>query len=77
MGLNDKEREKIKKEAKDLLDNFEKQLEKVNFKVKEKVRKDNGMRPEGKEANPISKKIMFENAPESEDGFLIAEKKVW
>ena len=70
--------EKIKAEAKQIM-NFAKSLEKVQFKESPKREKLSGFRKEtpAKKPNEDFKKRIFKNAPETEDDYLIAEKKTW
>ena len=77
--IDDKKREEIKKEAKRILDKFSSSLEKVKFKEKEIEKKSHGYREEGEgmTGNEDFRKRMFENAPEKNKGYIIAEKKKW
>jgi predicted Asp-tRNA(Asn)/Glu-tRNA(Gln) amidotransferase subunit C len=77
--MDSKEKEKIRKEARKLLDKFSRSLEKVEVK-EEKIKKNRGgFREEGngEESDADFKKRMFENAPEKDENFIIAEKKNW
>ena len=70
--------EEIKKQAKDIIDNFARALEKV--KVEEvRVERDEDRRKEGegKKADSDFRKIMFENAPKTKDECVEAEKGSW
>lgn len=77
--ISESEREKIRKEAKDLIDKFAKALEKV--KINKKISKESvgGFREEqnGKTGDLNFRKIMFENAPDKGEDNIIAEKKSW
>lgn len=77
----EQKRKEIAVEAKRILDNFSKALEKVEFKEKKEneEEKSRGFREEkdGKKGNSDFRKIMFENAPQKNDEFIIAEKKKW
>jgi Asp-tRNA(Asn)/Glu-tRNA(Gln) amidotransferase C subunit len=69
----------ITKEAKRILDNFAKFLEKIKIKPKSLPKKTGGFRGE-KEPQPANeefKKRILSNAPESDGDFIIAEKKTW
>ena len=77
--MSDKEKEDAKKQVNSVIDSFSKKLS----QLKEKTEVDNAIlrehfeRSESGEKLEISKKIMFENAPESNKDFIIAEKKKW
>ncbi len=73
------DKEKIRKEAKTILDRFSKALEKVKVKKKPLKAELGGFREEGegKICDPNFRKSMFENAPKTEGDFIIAEKKKW
>ncbi|MBX4212473.1 hypothetical protein KW787_03415 [Candidatus Pacearchaeota archaeon] len=77
--MNEKKQEEIKKEARIILDRFSKTLEGVNLKEKEFKKPAGGYREEGKgkECDESFRKTMFENAPDKNDDFIIAEKKSW
>ena len=78
--VSDKEREKIKEQAKSIMDDFSVALEKIDSKkLKEPIiERERGERLEADgDCCKIDRKIMFENAPEKNDGFIIAEKKIW
>ncbi|MBN2454807.1 Asp-tRNA(Asn) amidotransferase GatCAB subunit C [Candidatus Woesearchaeota archaeon] len=71
--------EEIRKEAKKIMDEFVKALEKVKegeedvgFELEEDMRS-----PEAKEKESGFKERMLENAPKKKDGFVVAEKKQW
>ena len=76
--VSEKEKEDIRKQAKGIMDSFSKKLSKVG-KVKESfIERDQDDREEGKEKVPeIDREIMFKNAPDKSDDFIIAEKKKW
>jgi len=76
--VSEKEKVEIKKQAKDIMDSFSKKLAKVG-KVKESfIERPVDEREEGKEKIPeIDRDIMFENAPNKNKDFIIAEKKKW
>ena len=71
--------EKIRREAKAILDKFAKELESVELKDKKEKREVGGTREEGKGGEEVSdfRKRMFENAPSKEGDFIVAEKKKW
>ena len=77
--MDEKEREAIGKQARELLEKFGKALESVKLKEKKKERKVGGFREEkiAKTGDVSFRKIMFENAPEKNDDFILGEKKRW
>ncbi len=77
--INDQEKEKIREEAKRLLDEFAHSLEKVEGK-KEKIKKSfGGYRKEGlgEKSNPDFKNRILDNAQNKEGDYIVAEKKKW
>lgn len=79
--VSDNEKEKIREEARALLESFAKKLEKVKLpdEKKEKVMKNSGMREEGdgEEVSEEFKKRVFDNAPKKSKKYILAEKKKW
>lgn len=77
--VSEKEKEDIKKQAKQIMQNFSKKLDKVKSKVKEgSIERQESERKEGiEEAQEIDKEVMFENAPSKNKDFIIGEKKQW
>jgi len=78
--VSKEEGEKIKKEAKLILDKFSKSLEKVEKEIKEAkgVQRDIQLREESKvKQDKEFKKAFFKNAPNKEDDFIMAEKGAW
>lgn len=77
--INETQREKIRKEAKQIIDNFASALEKVKIKPKKEKNGVGGFREEksGKKADSDFRRIMFENAPNKSGDSIIAEKKSW
>lgn len=76
--VNEKEKQEIKKEARDILKKFAKALEKVKEEKYEHFENGDGTREESKiEEQEEFKKIFFENAPKKNKNFIIAEKKTW
>ena len=76
--MSEKEKEDVKKQVDSIIDSFSKKLSTIKEKIDEQfIERENFERSE--EGNPaeIKKEIMFENAPESNKGFIIAEKKRW
>ena len=79
MMVSEKEREAIRKEAKKILDNFAKALSKVKVREKKLKKELGGFREEGegKICDPLFKKTMLANAPETDGDYIVAEKKKW
>jgi Asp-tRNA(Asn)/Glu-tRNA(Gln) amidotransferase C subunit len=77
--MDEKEAEKIRKEAKQILDKFGKTLEKVKFKEKEIKTQVGGFREEGqgKKGDESFRAAMFRNAPQKNEDHIVAEKKKW
>ncbi len=77
--ISEREKEEIKKEAKEILDKFANSLEKVKTKKKELKVQTGGFRKEGagEETDSDFRKRMFENAPRKDGDFILAEKKKW
>lgn len=77
--MNEKEMESVREEAKEILAKFSKELGKVKLTQRKRVVNDSGYRKEGSGMNADEdfRKIMFENAPEKDGDYLIAEKKEW
>lgn len=72
--------EKIKSDAKKIIDSFSGKLSKIKVPDKEFVikRKDYERKEgDGEECDNDFKKIMFENAPNKNGDFILAEKKKW
>jgi len=76
--VSEKEREEIKKQAKDLLDDFSSKIDKIKFE-EEYFESEEGLREEGDgwETDPEFRDIMFANAPFVDDDSLVAEKGSW
>jgi hypothetical protein len=79
--VSEKEKEKIKKDSKKLLDKFSNKLEKVKTKEAHfsSDTSPSGVREEGNgwETDKTFKDIMLTNAPFVEDDSIIAEKAGW
>lgn len=74
--------ERIKKQAKELLDSFAKALEKVEKQAKEEIGVDRDdferkEREKGKERNNDFRQAFLKNAPAHNDDFIIAERGEW
>lgn len=77
--VSEQEKEKIKQEAKNIMDSFAQSLAKAP-EIKEKLverKESTRQEKEGKEAKPGFRRIMFENAPEKEGDCIKAEKGAW
>jgi len=78
--VSNKEREKIKKQAKQLMDDFAKSLDNISdSRLKEPLtERPLGEREErGEGCLPMSRDIMFGNAPDEDGEFIVAEKGGW
>jgi hypothetical protein len=77
--MDEQEKEKIRMEARELLDKFASKLESVKLKGKKKEEKEGGFREERSGNTPEAgfRKRMFANAPEKNADNIIAEKKKW
>ena len=77
--MTEEQKEKIRKEAKLLLDNFAKTIDKVKVSKKTKASVAGGFREERNSIKNDEKfrSIMFANAPNIEGDNIIAEKKSW
>ncbi|MFZ5955349.1 MAG: hypothetical protein ACOYT4_02905 [Nanoarchaeota archaeon] len=76
--ISDEEKEKIKNQAKKLMEDFGSKLEKINFD-EECFQENQGLREEGEpwENNEEFRSTMFSNAPFVDDDLIIAEKGEW
>ncbi len=80
MIISEGEKGEIRREAKKIMDSFSEKLSKVSVPDEESaVRRKEHEREEGdgEECNSNFRKIMFENAPEKNKDFILAEKKKW
>ena len=86
MGISDKEKEEIRKEAKQIMDSFAKKLEKIENKLKHIVvgiERDEFERGEGGDTacrdDSFDRDVFFDNAPnkDKKKGVILAEKKGW
>ena len=79
--VSEKEREDIKKEAKRIMDSFSKKLEKIKDKTSEPIIErpecERGETPREERTDSEFRKIMFENAPNKDDDFIIGERGGW
>mgnify|MGYP003978735359 FL=1 len=66
------------KEAKKIIDDFMRELDKIKFKGDFFVRRDNNVREECEVNNEKGFRERFlDNAPKIKNGFVMAEKKKW
>lgn len=78
--MDEVKRDKIRKEAKQILDDFSKSLDKIKFRKSErKLDENSGMRREedGKKKDADFKDRVFKNALKKNEDYLIAESKSW
>lgn len=76
--VSEKEKEEIRKKAKDLLNEFSEKLAKISGQESH-FEKDNGLREKGKpwETDEEFRETTLSNAPLVEDEFIVAEKAGW
>lgn len=77
--VSEEKREEVKKEARQILERFSKELGKVKIKEKSLKGKVGGFRKEGsgEEGDKEFIERVFSNAPKKEGDFIVAEKKKW
>ena len=77
--ISEEQREKIKRESKQIIDNFAKSLENVKLRGKHEKKEIGGFREEGqgKKGNEDFRRIMFANAHNKDENNIIAETKKW
>lgn len=79
-NVSEQEKEEIKKQAKAIMDSFSKKLASVKEKIpdtfieRKEMERTEG---EGNESDSDFRKRMFDNAPNKNSDFIIAEKKGW
>jgi Asp-tRNA(Asn)/Glu-tRNA(Gln) amidotransferase C subunit len=78
-NLSEKDKEEIKKQVDSILQSFSKKLATLKDKedADELIERPECIREEGGNPEEMSRKIMFNNAPDKNDDFIIAEKKKW
>ncbi len=76
--VSKKEKKEIKSQAKKILDDFARKLEKIKTK-EENFSKDSGMREQcsGWETEQEFRNTMFSNAPDVDEDSIVAEKGGW
>ena len=78
--VSEEEKEKIREEAKQIMSNFSKKLSKVNKDIPEPlIERDDFEREETNDQvrDEEFRKIVFENAPNKNKDFILAEKRKW
>ncbi len=77
--ISEKEKDSIRKEAKQILDNFASALEGVKVKKRGFKKRVGGYRKErdGQKCDEDFRNRMFDNAPSKDGDCIIAEKKKW
>ncbi len=76
--VSEKEREEIREQAKRIMKDFSKKLDKVRGELREHATEETNFgREEGGNPVKIDRKTMFENAPKKNKDFIIAEKAKW
>jgi Asp-tRNA(Asn)/Glu-tRNA(Gln) amidotransferase C subunit len=77
-NLTEKEKEEIKKKVDSNLKSFSKKLSEIKEDIGESdVERKEFEREEDDKPLELSRQIMFDNAPEKNKDFIIAEKKKW
>ena len=78
--VSEKEKEEIKKQAKAIMDDFSKQLSRIDKKIEEPlIERKHFERQEGKVKvdESFSREIMFKNAEHKNKDFIVVEKGEW
>ena len=76
--ISEKEKEEIKRQVDSILQSFSKKLSEIKKDIGESsIERENFEREEDGKPAELSREIMFENAPNKNDNFIIAEKKKW
>lgn len=76
--VSEEEKEEIKKNAKNLLDEFSSKISKINtFEPKPDTKENLRKEETGWQTEPKFQEIMLDNAPVVENGLIIAEKGAW
>lgn len=73
------DREEVREKAKDIIDSFAEELDKIEDLEEARVERVKDRREEGngKEANPDFRKRILDNAPKSKNGYIRSEKGEW
>tara|TARA_Y100000310_G_C20449734_1_gene700088 strand:+ start:324 stop:587 length:264 start_codon:yes stop_codon:yes gene_type:complete len=77
--VSDKEKQEIKKQAKQIMDSFSSKLSSIKDKTEEPFieRKEGERKEESGECQSIDREMMFENASNKNKDFIVAEKGGW
>jgi len=77
--MDDKRKELVRKQAKEILANFAKAIGSVKLKAEKGQMEVGGFREEGipTQANESFRKAMFNNAPNQDGECIIAERAKW
>jgi len=77
--VSEKEKEQIREQAKKIVDDFSRQLDKIKEKVEGSfIERGEGQREEGKiKCNELSRETFFENALDKNGDFIVGESKKW
>jgi Asp-tRNA(Asn)/Glu-tRNA(Gln) amidotransferase C subunit len=76
--IDESEREEIRKQINSIIESFSKKLSQIKENIKEAdIERPECARNEGGKQAEISREIMFKNAPDKNEDFIIAEKKKW
>lgn len=82
--VSEQEREQIKKQAKEIMDNFSRKLDKLGEIEESFIERDEFERKENNKGSlkldtlkGTSREIFFENAPSKNKDFIVAEKGGW
>lgn len=77
-NVSDKEKEKIKKQAKEIMDKFADEISEISEDKEPFIERGEGDRQEGKQVSvELDREIFFENAPNKNEDFIIGERKKW
>ncbi|MDP2628578.1 MAG: hypothetical protein Q8P15_01625 [Nanoarchaeota archaeon] len=75
--VSENEKEDIEKQAKEIMDSFSKKLDKVGKVEESFIERKEFERSEGGKPCELDREIMFENAPNKNNDFIIGERKGW
>ena len=76
--VSEEEKERIKKQSKNIMDSFSKKLFNVGELKESFIERLGDEREEGKKIDlEMDREIIFKNAPNKNKDFIIAERKTW
>ncbi|RMD45575.1 hypothetical protein D6829_01890 [Candidatus Pacearchaeota archaeon] len=75
--VNEEEKEKIRKEARNLLENFSSKINRIKLKVEKKEAQLPREKGDGWQTPEEFREIFFANAPFVEDELIVAERGKW